>query len=154
MRLSQSHEFEEIIVHVGTNYLNDEWDPIPIFEEIQNFLGALKDIFSHSRVTFSPILPRVLREEQEFDQRHEPLSEATLETIEMSRIINDEVHIFCELNNIGNMTCRSFIMNNYDPYPDKSLLSRDGVHLSRKGIVRMENCLFDHLAMAFWVTRI
>ena len=141
-------------MHVGTNYLNDEWDPIPIFEEIQYFLSALKEIFSHARITFSPILPRVLREEQEFDQRYEPLSEATLETIEMCRIINHEVHLFCEHKNIGNMICPSFIMDVSDPYPDKSLLSRDGVHLSRKGIVRMENCLFDHLAMKFWVTRI
>ena len=153
-RLSQRYEFEEVVVHVGTNYINDEdCEPMPIFEEIQQFLGALKGAFK-SRITFSPILPRVLREEQEYDQRYEPLSELTLQTIELCRIINHEVHLFCESNSIGSMICPAFIMDAFDPYPDKSLLSRDGVHLSRKGIVRMENCLFDHLAMKFWVTSI
>ena len=93
--LASEYEFEEIIVHCGTNYLNEDSEIEDTFVEIIEFLRALKDKFQ-CRVTYSPILPRVSPQEQEPDNHYSPLSEFSANTLHAIRIINGEVGIFCE----------------------------------------------------------
>ena len=144
--LASEYEFEEIIVHCGTNYLNEDSEIEDTFVEIIESLRALKDKFQ-CRVTYSPILPRVSPQEQEPDNHYSPLSEFSANTLHAIRIINGEVGI----NNIATILCPEFLMDRYDPYPNKSLLALDGCHLNRRGIVLMEYTLFNHLATNFWV---
>jgi FtsZ-binding cell division protein ZapB len=147
--LSQAYEFEEVIVHIGTNHLN-RYSPDETAIDIENLLRALKELF-RCNVTFSPILPRVSHQEQDPENRYEPLLETTFETINMLRYINDKLADYCYTHGFGRMVCPEFAMDDCDPYPDKSLLCKDGIHLSRKGINKMDHALFDHLSMKFWI---
>ena len=66
------------------------------------------------------------------------------------RYINLEMADFCEGELIDRLICDDFVMDKYDPVPNMSLLAKDGCHLSRRGIVAMENALFDHLNINFF----
>ena len=147
MRLHQTHVFEEVIVHVGVNHLSDYCD-ISTSEEIQSLLSNLK-LHLGCRITWSPILPFVARDEQSFDNRDAPLSDLTLDMIKSSRNINDEIYEHCNRNMIDTMLCPEFIMDPFDPYPNKFLLAKDGTHLNRRGIVAMEHALAEHIGFKF-----
>ena len=97
------------------------------------------------KITFSPIIPRVTQEEQKPENRREPLSKFSYEMLDKTRFINSEVIDFCEVKHFDLLLCHDFVMNNLDPFLNKWLLAADGCHLNRRGIVAMDNALFDHI---------
>ena len=149
MRLHQTHAFEEVIVHVGVNYMhNPDYCNFSASEEIKNLLSALKFQFG-CRITWSPILPFVASDEQSYENRDAPLSDHTLEMMRSSSFINNEVYQHCSRNMIDSMLCPEFLMDPFDPYPNKFLLAKDGTHLNRRGIVAMEHALAEHISFKF-----
>ena len=60
--ISQEHSFNEVIVHVGTNYMYTGDPPDETADEIANFLHALANMMPSAKITFSQILPRILGE--------------------------------------------------------------------------------------------
>lgn len=149
VELSLQYSFREVVCHVGANYVWGHVNTAEIANEISAFLDALKDLFSCG-VTFSPILPRASADEMKFENRYAPLSAQTLKSLAEIDDINTQVGYFCRSANIDIMLIRSFIMDPYAPYPNKGQLAADGGHLNRKGVLRFEQALNDHLRLKFW----
>ena len=146
-RLEQFYTFDRVICHVGTNY-SDVCSRQETTFEIQRFLSAIQDLFDCD-VSYSPILPKISRDEQE--NRKRPLSAHTKSIIEAICEINAHVYSFCDDMSIDFLTCDAFIMDPCFPQPRRSLFAYDGTHLFRQGVVEMEHCLFDHLTTLFWL---
>ena len=137
--LAKDFTFDHIIVHCGTN--NVMYDhPDDVTEEITDLLAELRKLFN-CRITFSPILPRVTKEERKDDGSE--LSPDTVELLQTIENINSKVYHFCQRRYFGTALCRAFIMNNRNPLPRKHLLAQDGCHLNRRGIVSMEHSIYD-----------
>jgi hypothetical protein len=144
--LAQVYEFEHVYCHVGTN-LHDQLSAEDSAVDISRFLAGIKETFKCA-VTYSPILPRLRRQ----DQRNPllPISEWTTTLLWALRRINADVYKACEQLKIGTLVCDAFIMDHDEPVPDRSLLAQDGCHLSKKGVVEMEKALIEHIKMSFW----
>ena len=140
--LALNFEFDEVVVSCGTNYLQDS-EAAEIITDTQQLLWALKGLFK-CQITFSPIIPRVTQDEQKPENRREPLSQFSYEMLDKTRCVNAEVIVFCDAKSFDLLFCPDFIMHKID-YPNKWLLAKDGCHLNRRGIVAMDNALFDHI---------
>ena len=116
--LNRSYIFEEIIVHVGTNYLG-KWSDAAIIGVISEFLtSARKFLPDATNLTFSPIMPRRCVGNRPF---------AFVNSI---NIINGEIDYMIEKHGIN--------IVNYDCFHDDGylfrLLGKDGIHLNRTGV--------------------
>ena len=147
-RLAQNHDFDTIIICVGINHrwgwqhgANDT------IADLTDFLAAVKDLFG-CRVAYTPILPISSRDEQE--KFSLPVSNFTARHIEMIRLINEGVVDFCSKAGIVELVCPPFIMDNDSPMPPRRLLARDGIHLSRNGILAMDHMLWDYFNILYW----
>ena len=141
-RLALTCNFNQILVHVGTNYLSSKRDPEEAVDQIQNLLTSLRTLFN-CKIVFSLVLPRVARDDAltgPYD-----LSDDSYDLVESVRFLNDELIDFCRSKNFGTFFCPAFRMNIDDPAPKKHFLSKDGCHLSRRGVVELEHSVFDHL---------
>ena len=137
--LAKDFTFDHIIVHCGTNYVMYD-HPDDVVEEVTDLLAELRKLFN-CRITYSPILPRVTKEER-MDDGNE-LSPDTVELLQTIENINSRVYHFCQRRYFGTALCRAFVMNQYNPVPRKHLLAKDGCHLNRRGIVSMEHSIYD-----------
>ena len=132
MVLHRDYTFDEIIVHVGTNYLYPLESSSIIIPEINALLDSLRSIFNAS-VVFSPVLPRVLPTEM---LQHNKLKPPTAFSLDMFNKIH---HINSNING-PLLWCEEFMDTN-----PKYLLCSDGVHVGEHGIKALESCLLDHI---------
>ena len=125
--LNRTHIFEEIIVHVGTNYLGD-WHDANIISEVCDFLiSARKFLPASTKLTFSSILPRRHTDNRPFSH------------INSINFINGQIDYFTERHGIG--------IINYDCFHDGyifRLLGKDGVHLNRNGVSEVGEAIRCH----------
>ena len=146
--LSKDFNFEQVILHVGTNYIphaDEEADHA--INEITGLLDELPYLFPGCSVTWSPILPRIKPEGR---NRSPP----TNELMKMLRHINGEVDAHCQEKNYRSLECEAFLTSYSDiPVPKRNLLAKDGVILNRKGIVAMEHCVYDFIYTFFGIFR-
>ena len=145
--VSRECSFEAVYVHVGTNSLCDTVND-DLVAELEQFLRALKRIFGCT-IIFSFILPRVTSADK-YNEQPKKLSREAACMIQAIRYVNQELAVFCDAERFGTLICEDFEMDEYDPCPDMTLLAKDGLHLSRKGVVAFENALFDSLQMRFF----
>ena len=146
MYYAREYEFEHVYCHVGTNY-HDLLSPEDTSNEISHFLVRIKELFD-CPTTYSPILPRIFAHDQQIS-RSSPISAHSVQLMRQVRDINSDIIETCQRHQIGTMVCPAFIRD-CAPVPDRSLLAQDGCHLSRKGVLEMENTLFEHLKVFFW----
>ena len=142
--LSRDYNFEEVIVHVGTNHLSTYPDNVT-FNEVTTLLTALQDLLS-AKVSFSPILPRVTEAEQLPLNRSKPLSPES--TILLNRIVtlNIDIAKFCARSYINEIACPEFMSPGF-----KHLLCKDGVHLNRRGIVALDHTIIGYITDSYWI---
>jgi hypothetical protein len=146
LSVAQDFSFEAVYVHVGTNSLCDTYNG-DIVAELVQFLRALKGIFGCA-IIFSFILPRITVGDRYNESRK--LSRESVHQIEAIRYINEELLVFCNVERFDTLICDEFVMDEFEPCPDMSMLARDGCYLSRKGVVAMESALYDSLQMRFF----
>ena len=147
--LASEFEFEHVYIHVGTNLVDTYRTVEESITEISDLLESTRKIFG-CNVTYSPILPRLLRSDRK-QVASAPLSEGSIKLIQCIRLINAGLHKFCNLQGFGQMVCTPFQMAWDYPVPDRSLLAMDGCHLSVKGVEEMQFTLFEHIMSNFWV---
>ena len=147
VHISRDFSFEAVYVHVGTNSLCDTING-DLVAELEQFLRALKGIF-RCAIIFSFILPRITTADK-YNEQPRKLSRESACQIEAIRYVNQELADFCDAERFGTLVCEDFEMDEFEPCPDMSLLAKDGLHLSRKGVVAFENALIDDLQMRFF----
>ena len=149
--MAQTCVFEQVLVHVGTNYLSrDDADPDDACEDIEHLLNAIKNLFK-CKVVFSLVLPRVERDDA-LSGPYE-LNDRSYDLIEKVRYCNDELIAFCRHNNFETFHCQAFAMDIEDPAPKKYYLSKDGCHLNRNGVVELEHSVLEYIHTHFGVER-
>ena len=130
--IAQHHVFNEVIVHVGTNYVYSAQSPEETADEIENFLQSLTALMPASLISFSQVLPRILGEGAEIS-----------ETLNAIRLLNVSLRDACQFHRLG------FIEHaDFQPIRgriDRTLLARDGCHLSFHGVAAIEQSLRDHI---------
>ena len=137
--ISRTHTFDEVIVHCGTNYLNDPTaDDNFITEELRSLIRGLQDLLT-CQVTFSPILPRCTPDEQTPDRRRVPLSADSRLQLLRTNFLNLTLATTTQ-----QLPCPDFNTLSY-----KHLLAKDGVHLSNQGRVAIENTVMDHITTRY-----
>ena len=141
--LARTFNFEHIICHVGTNYV-PYCQPDQAIFEINEFLDNLRGLFRDTRITWSPILPRLTPQDKRY-----PLAEEMMDKIHE---INTEVIANCDLHDYDLMVCDAFVPHSDTEVPLKFLLAKDGCHLSRLGVVEMEHTLFEYINIFFGVS--
>ena len=129
--LNVNYNFDHVILHVGTNYVpnsmnNNPRSPLDTSDEICQLLNAIGPLLQ-AKVSYSYILPRL-----------------DLSVIDGINAINTTIFEYCSANNIAYMPmCLSF--KRVKGVLDRSLFANDGVHLSRKGVAAIFNCMCDHV---------
>ena len=132
MVLHKDYTFDEIIVHVGTNYLYPLESSAIIISEINTLLDSLRSLFS-ATVVFSPVLPRVLPAEMLQHNKSKPPTAFSRDMFHKIHHINTNI-------NGPLLWCEEFMDTN-----PKYLLCSDGVHVGEHGIKALESCLLDHI---------
>ena len=130
--LALNSKFKEVIVHVGTNYVYAGVPPDEIADEITTLIHTLTTLMPSTKVTFSGVLPRILGEGPEIRMTLNDISE-----------INALVRNYC------NIRAHCFIEHEefraFRGLIDRTLLARDGCHLSFHGVAAIEKSLRDHV---------
>ena len=125
--MALTHEFGEVVVHVGANYLPTvSCDPSTTrsaaSKEIQDLLAALGDIF-YAPITYSLMLPL-----------------ASARFTDAINSINEEV-MRAGFHHINHP---SFVRDDRGRI-DRSLYCVDGVHMNKNGIDTLLNDLVEHI---------
>ena len=127
--LHRTHEFGQVIIHVGSNYVPRVGDgppypsPSDIASEITDFLTAVEQLL-RAGVTFSCILPR--------------------RDLSVVDFINSVMSLVCDFwHGLDFVWCPLF--RRYRGRLNLSLLAHDGVHLSRKGAEALYYKVAEHI---------
>ena len=126
VRLSARYSFENIILHVGGNYIPHVYSD-SITSEVVSFIETVNQLLPETKIAFSEILPKI--------------DTSLLYGINN---INKFVYEFCQCNSMDFVRHR-FFNKRRDGSIDGSLLCWDGTHLSYKGVDTMEKDLMEDL---------
>ena len=129
---AQEHRCNEVLVHVGSNYAYSGYSLEETADEISGLLNSLAAMMPYAKITFSQILPRIMGAGPE---------------------ISATLHRIYQLNSMIRDAC-SFVGHGYIEHDefrtfrgkfDRSLLARDGCHLSYSGVAAIENSINENL---------
>ena len=128
--LNEDYVYDQIIVHVGTNYLKDnfKFDQENIAFEIANFLNALRAISPVSKITFSRILPKRSDEGDDEFEFMDAIDYINYRLLELAEGIE---HIYYD----------QLVMYRYL----FSIICGDGLHLNRFGVKLVSGIIQNHL---------
>lgn len=130
LELNKDYIFEEIIVHVGTNYVGDRsWSNVSLAYEIRNLLVAVrKFVPASTKLTFSPILPKRARGKNPYAYSNQ-VNEVNVKIAKLIDRLDIDVI-------------------NYDVLFDDQyifyLTCPDGTHLNRYGVSEMGSFVRDY----------
>ena len=134
--LNQKYVFDEVIVYVGTNYLQNirtQVNTEAISTEISDFLTATRDLLpSSTTITFSSILPKI--------------SDDLLPAID--RINAIIFNLYSELPYMDFVWYPVFQKSSKGSIVTK-LISWDGVHLNYRGVNEIEKRLREYLVCRY-----